>query len=208
MLIHNNFQSPQHIARIKVASYQFKRKIVMKSSFFSDMSLMEENGYFSASNFRSNQVDLVVEKEEEFTQISIHLDALGFTINRSKCLDSLFMSVSEDPEETAIVIIFVDCHNSRILASYFRLLKMIEYSFPILILKSEIDKISNTHSQKLYRDCVHEFFCATSILSKQISSAVHASLAWTSKIDNLHASSIKYLEKGPEVTGKTDSDGR
>jgi len=164
-------------------------------SFQANLENLVDFEYYDASNFRSNQVDMVVSSEEHFSQISIILDTLGFQINRSKCLDDLFSSISEDPERTAIVVICMDQNNIHRLESHFRLLKMMDYHLPVLILDCGLNTGSGIYEKKIYRDCVHHFTCATSILSKQIYSAVLASLAWSSEIDRVHASSIMLLEK-------------
>jgi len=170
-------------------------KFESKNKMFDDMYDTIEDGYCDASDFRSDQVGLCVSSDENFSQISLILDDLGFRVNRSKCLDDLFASVSEDPEKTGMIIIFADQNNGGILESHFRLLKMMDYCLPVLILTCDPGIGPSAHVKKIYSDCVHDFKDATSILSKQIYSAVHASLAWAARVDSMNASSIKFLEK-------------
>ncbi len=130
-------------------------------SFQANLENLVDFEYYDASNFRSNQVDMVVSSEEHFSQISIILDTLGFQINRSKCLDDLFSSISEDPERTAIVVICMDQNNIHRLESHFRLLKMMDYHLPVLILDCGLNTGSGIYEKKFI-----ETVCITSLAQR------------------------------------------
>ena len=149
---------------------------------------------YSASNFKAKSVACVVSQESTFLDVMFGFENLGFEIACSSSLEATFKTVSEDPEEWALVVVRLDQPlDEERLESYVRLLRMMDVRIPVMIMLQKGKSPQNSGYPKLYADCVVGEPRSAIDLSTALKVAVDANMRWGSSFDDFRREAVNRL---------------
>ncbi len=146
---------------------------------------------FGAKDFQAKNIACVVSDELGFSEVNRGLEDLGFVVGCSSRLDTTFEVVSEDPHEWAMVIVRLDqpLYEER-LESYVRLIRMMDFRIPIMLLSEKGKGPEEPAYPKLYADCVFKEPTTLAELSNCLKAAKEANGRWGSQFNDFRREAI------------------
>lgn len=152
---------------------------------------------YGAAEFNAKGIACVVLDEARFLYLTSGLQHLGFEVACSSCLDTTFKVVSEDPQEWAMVVVVLDQPEmAERLESYVRLIRMMDFRVPFLIVDVDGATIEASSHAKRYEDCVVREPRSITEISDALRVGVDSDIRWASRFHGLrHAALSLFAER-------------
>lgn len=160
----------------------------------------DEANLLTASSFKAKSVACVALKEKSFRDVLFGFEGLGFEVACSSSLEAIFETVSDGPEDWAMIVVRLDQPlNEDRLESFVRLMRMMEVRIPIMIMLENGKTPKDSGYSRLYADCVVGEPKSQVELSNALKVAVNANLRWGSRFDDFRREAVNRL-CGPQLS--------
>ncbi|WP_321831296.1 hypothetical protein [Thalassovita sp.] len=144
--------------------------------------------HYSARNFSASNVACVVADEASFHNVKFGFEGLGFEVACSSSLEAIFETVSESPEDWAMIVVRLDQPlNEECLESFVRLTRLMDVRIPIIVMLQKDKPLKNYGCGSLYADCVVGEPKSKKELSTAIGVAVNANRRWGSSFEHFRS---------------------